>query len=145
MPKKAFPPSHPVPISVPLSLDLDLDTLGRGTLVSGMTSGPDRRTFFRKENPEDIKERRIRANRAIRRMGEGKGGQEVGMELENKVDFPKRPAWKVEDVQVLEKREGEYFQEYIQGLYQKFGAQRLNYFEHNLEVWVWNLISIKCM
>ena len=34
----------------------------------------------------------------------------------------------------MNRREGAYFAEYLEGVYKENGAERLNHFEHNLQV-----------
>lgn len=52
------------------------------------------------------------------------------------IDFPKRPNWdtSMSTKQMME-REQRFFSNWLQRIYTKYPKERLNYFEHNLEVW----------
>lgn len=52
------------------------------------------------------------------------------------IDMPVRPAWSYdEDKHSLELRERGYFKQWLAEIYRRYPVERLNYFEHNLEVW----------
>ncbi|XP_046336310.2 guanine nucleotide-binding protein-like 1 isoform X1 [Haliotis rufescens] len=52
------------------------------------------------------------------------------------LDLPKRPAWtSATSKQVLEQREDEYFQRYLDNIFAVYGPRELSYFEMNLETW----------
>ena len=55
--------------------------------------------------------------------------------------MPKRP--ETHDMHNQEEVEGKYFKEWLNNLYDKYPKDRLNYFEHNLEVWrqLWRTIE----
>ncbi len=58
--------------------------------------------------------------------------------------MPKRPPWNFKMTkQQLEEREQKYFDKWLQDIYDNYPRQRLNYFEHNLEVWrqLWRVIE----
>lgn len=66
------------------------------------------------------------------------------------IDIPIRPHWSYEETAVasillfsslsnvqeaLNAREKKYFEDYLTRIYKTYKRERLNYFEHNLEVW----------
>jgi hypothetical protein len=49
--------------------------------------------------------------------------------------MPKRPTWSMtEGKEAVDARETRYFEQWLKAVYDKYSADRLNYFEHNLEV-----------
>lgn len=56
------------------------------------------------------------------------------------IGIPLRPTWTKEmELETLNSKETESFNEWLSDIYKKFPIEELNYFEHNLEVWrqVW--------
>ena len=61
------------------------------------------------------------------------------------IDIPKRPAWTYDMTkEQVEGQEAEMFEKYLDGIYARFPIRRLNYFEHNLEVWrqLWRVCEV---
>lgn len=61
------------------------------------------------------------------------------------IDIPKRPAWTYDMTkEQVEGQEAEMFEKYLDGIYERFPIRRLNYFEHNLEVWrqLWRVCEV---
>jgi ribosome biogenesis GTPase A len=61
------------------------------------------------------------------------------------IDFPTRPEWRAGITPAeLDRQERAYFDEYLQWIYTRYDAARLNYFEHNLEVWrqLWRVLEM---
>jgi ribosome biogenesis GTPase A len=101
------------------------------------------RTVFQKE-PRDVIEERIRMSREPlqRNFGKNYDRAEYYTEL---LDIPRRPKWyNDDDKETLESRERVMFKKYLERLYNDYGADRLNYFEHNLDVWrqLWRTCEI---
>lgn len=52
------------------------------------------------------------------------------------LEIPQRPAWSSSLTKAqLHAQEEEYFKDYLTNIYSTYGADRLNHFEHNLDVW----------
>ncbi|KAF2076096.1 hypothetical protein CYY_002610 [Polysphondylium violaceum] len=52
------------------------------------------------------------------------------------IDIPKRPEWNFQmSAQKLKEQERKSFAAWLENIYNKYDKSRLNYFEHNLEVW----------
>ncbi|KAI9326701.1 hypothetical protein DFJ73DRAFT_865381, partial [Zopfochytrium polystomum] len=61
------------------------------------------------------------------------------------IDFPKRPPWSPgESKETLESREEAEFAAWMGRVYDRWPAEQLSYFEHNLEVWrqLWRVVEI---
>jgi hypothetical protein len=53
------------------------------------------------------------------------------------IEMPHRPPWSLDESKdAVEARENKYFEKWLSGIYSKYSADRLNFFEHNLEVWL---------
>ena len=60
--------------------------------------------------------------------------------------MPERPAWNADMTkEELEQNEASYFQQYVQHIYAQYPSERLNYFEHNLEVSVGYATLMYCL
>jgi ribosome biogenesis GTPase A len=91
------------------------------------------KTLFAKESEEEIYQRKLLATVPI----DFKGGtiQEAGY-YQNMIEMPVRPRWSARaGKQDLEAREAHIFEDYLLQIYGRWGRARLNFFEHNLEVW----------
>ena len=52
------------------------------------------------------------------------------------IELPVRPEWKSgTSKRKLLKNEDKYFESYLNGIYEMYSPQRLNHFEHNIQVW----------
>ncbi|GJJ79052.1 large subunit GTPase 1 [Entomortierella parvispora] len=61
------------------------------------------------------------------------------------IGFPKRPEWDYSmSREELEKNERNMFDEWMDSIYNRYPAEELSYFEHNLEVWrqLWRVLEI---
>ena len=61
------------------------------------------------------------------------------------IDIPKRPSWTYDMTkEQVEGQEAAMFEKYLDGIYSRFPIRRLNYFEHNLEVWrqLWRVCEV---
>lgn len=97
--------------------------------------------MFEKEPKEIIEHRKAEARKPIVRL-ESYDPESFYSEI---IDIPKRPAWNYSmNKEQVEGQEQVMFQKYIDGIYQRFPIHRLNYFEHNLEVWrqLWRVCEV---
>lgn len=65
--------------------------------------------------------------------------------FEDKLDFPKRPAWNFDlSKEELEAQENRYFHEYLKKIEENYDLRELSYFELNLETWrqLWRVLEI---
>lgn len=100
------------------------------------------RTVFEKEPREEVQKRIKEATKPLQYKSVEDLGMVVGKEI---TEFPKRPKWdKSMSAEELEQHEKEYFKNYLEMIYSKYPRERLNYFEHNLEVWrqLWRVIEL---
>ena len=54
---------------------------------------------------------------------------------ESQIPIPLRPDWTGKTAAQVEAQEQDYFRGWLEGIYARFPPERLNHFEHNLEVW----------
>mmetsp|Transcript_8218 Transcript_8218/g.13349 ORF Transcript_8218/g.13349 Transcript_8218/m.13349 type:complete len:578 (-) Transcript_8218:45-1778(-) len=117
------------------SRGFDKRVLDRGDESSKKKDQDRLRTVFELDTKEDIQQRIHDSRRALdlslRHLGA------VSPPLSNVViDIPARPEWSyamsLEEVETSERR---VFSDWLRGIYERFPANRLNYFEHNIEVW----------
>lgn len=74
-----------------------------------------------------------------------KGGVHAESFYSQVIDIPKRPKWTRDMTkEQLEAQEHAMFEKYLDGIYSRFPFRRLNYFEHNLEVWrqLWRVCEV---
>ncbi|CDS06055.1 hypothetical protein LRAMOSA08583 [Lichtheimia ramosa] len=101
---------------------------------------------FEKLSSETIERARLESMKPLKRLP--KTALEIGVDaFPDSVDFPKRPPWNYNmSKEELEKRENEYFQQWVSGIYDRFEGQQssLSWFERNLEVWrqLWRVLEI---
>ena len=102
---------------------------------------------FLKETPETLKRHKKEAGKPLVRRNE----TELEVDIESvyrpssALDMPVRPAWTYDmDKEQLEKQERDYFAEYLNEIFESFGAEELSYFEMNLETWrqLWRVLEI---
>ncbi|KAK7094449.1 guanine nucleotide-binding protein-like 1 [Littorina saxatilis] len=105
------------------------------------------RLHFLKVSPEEMKKRKAAARKPVIKVAE----KDLEMSVESihvkepSLDFPKRPPWEFTlSKQQLEKQERSYFQDYVHSILTSHDAERLSYFELNLETWrqLWRVIEI---
>ncbi|KAJ3194599.1 Guanine nucleotide-binding-like protein 1 [Irineochytrium annulatum] len=104
-------------------------------------------SVFAKLSPKEMEERKRESQLPFTRLPEE--ALEIGFENlypgNSTIDFPKRPPWtRGESKEELEERETKYFNEWMQKTYAQWPADKLSYFEHNLEVWrqLWRVVEI---
>lgn len=113
-------------------------------LVSNSPDAQTLRTLFRRDSDEIVQKGKEWARQPLGDRSQLKPSVLGRFQC---VDFPVRPPWpssfKKEDI---ESREDEYFVDYIKGLYSKYG-EKLNHFEHNIEVWrqLWRVLELSDM
>ncbi|KAI7880137.1 P-loop containing nucleoside triphosphate hydrolase protein [Lichtheimia hyalospora FSU 10163] len=101
---------------------------------------------FEKLSSDTIEHARLASMKPLKKLP--KTALEIGVDaFPDTMDFPKRPPWNYNmSKEQLEKRENEYFQEWVQGIYDRYEGQQssLSWFERNLEVWrqLWRVLEI---
>eukprot|EP01114_Cavostelium_apophysatum_P016923 TRINITY_DN490_c1_g1_i2.p1 TRINITY_DN490_c1_g1~~TRINITY_DN490_c1_g1_i2.p1 ORF type:complete len:713 (+),score=236.09 TRINITY_DN490_c1_g1_i2:74-2212(+) len=111
---------------------------GRGRKTNEFTK--DLRTVFEMEDRDEIDRRKKDAHRPLSVEKRDKPWSILQEYLETTpIDIPKRPyssdAHFSMSPEEADRREKKMFKEWLNGIYKKFPKERLNYFEHNLEVW----------
>jgi len=99
------------------------------------------RTVFEKESKEEVEARKKRAQEPLCRWQARKASDYFYKQF---IGMPKRPPWSYAmSKQQLEEREKKYFDSWLHTIYDHYPRERLNYFEHNLEVWrqLWRVIE----
>jgi len=98
-------------------------------------------TVFAKESQEEVEKRKLEATKPLKRLDHFPVDSYYG-EL---IDIPLRPHWDSGmSKEELESQEQRMFAQYQETLIQKYPANRLNYYEQNLEVWrqLWRVCEI---
>lgn len=133
--------------SAPLSRIGKAPMLGGGQSSLGMSNsnGYKLRTVLTVDSKEVIEARRRDATRPLCYVhGPARLVSPVGLDQSKAIEMPKRPKWDPSwSAQKLEQREEQAFQTWLDSIYSSFGAERLNSFEHNLEVWrqLWRTVE----
>ncbi|ELR25337.1 GTPase of unknown function subfamily protein [Acanthamoeba castellanii str. Neff] len=99
------------------------------------------RTVFEKESKEEVELRKKRAQLPLARWQPRIADDYFYRQF---IGMPKRPPWSYSMTkQQLEEREKKYFDDWLANIYHHYPRERLNYFEHNLEVWrqLWRVIE----
>lgn len=87
--------------------------------------------FFR----ETIEHRKALAREPLCVIEDGTKGCTSIDYYKNVIDMPIRPHWEVTDTkEKVESNEEKMFKQWLDNLYTTYGQQRLNHFEHNLNV-----------
>jgi ribosome biogenesis GTPase A len=119
---------------------------GRELSGPGGVTGPGRalsdqlRTVFERESRAVIEQRVESAKQALTR-----DSHVTEQYYTHVIDIPVRPRWSYEeDKSSLEQRERSYFKQWLAEIYRRYPVERLNYFEHNLEVWrqLWRVTEL---
>eukprot|EP00741_Cyanophora_paradoxa_P018853 tig00021098_g18199.t1 len=101
------------------------------------------RTVFAPEPKEEI-ERRIRDSRRPLTPERPRGAVEAAHFHAETITIPRRPPWSREMThEELDASERASFQRWLDGVYSAYEPERLNFFEHNLEVWrqLWRVVE----
>jgi hypothetical protein len=121
--------------------------LGGGQSSLGMSNanGYKLRTVLTVDSKEVIDARRADATRPLCYVhGPARLVSPVGLDQSKAIGMPTRPKWDPSwSAQQLEHREEQAFQTWLDGIYSSFETERLNSFEHNLEVWrqLWRTVE----
>lgn len=113
-------------------------------LVSNSPDAQTLRTLFRRDSDEIVQKGKEWARQPL---GDRSILKPRIINRFQTVDFPVRPPWHhTFQKEEIEKREDSYFVDYIKDLYSKYG-EKLNHFEHNLEVWrqLWRVLELSDM
>jgi len=91
------------------------------------------RTVFGKESKEEIEARKKLAMEPIVKNNTKFNDLSY---FGDSLEIPSRPTWDYSlSKEQLEAREEKYFKSYLESVYNTYAPERLNYFEHNLNVW----------
>lgn len=103
------------------------------------------RTQFMKEPKEYIEMRRKQAYRKLECIGVYRSPYEHGLGRRSmELGMPKRPAWvNTMSTEELESMEESAFEEWMNGILDRYSFDEINYFETNLQVWrqLWRTIE----
>uniref|UniRef100_A0A7S1KMN2 Guanine nucleotide-binding protein-like 1 n=1 Tax=Percolomonas cosmopolitus TaxID=63605 RepID=A0A7S1KMN2_9EUKA len=113
-------------------------------LVSNSSDASQLRSLFRRESNEVIQKRKMWARQPL---GDRTKMKPRVLHRFKSVDFPVRPPWHESyQKEKIEQKEETHFVNYVKDLYAAYG-ERLNHFEHNLEVWrqLWRVLEISDM
>ncbi|GFN77565.1 guanine nucleotide-binding protein-like 1 [Plakobranchus ocellatus] len=105
------------------------------------------RLHFFKEDPEVISRRMKEARKPVKPVTEESREWmlEDAYPSNAKLDFPKRPPWSYSSSkEELDKREQQYFKEYVEDILDQPRTQDLSFFELNLETWrqLWRVLEM---
>jgi hypothetical protein len=95
------------------------------------------RTAFARESDELIEARKKAAREPLKRdhLSSDGGTESVDYYSREEIAIPMRPDWHGKTPAQLEADEAKYFNDWLERIYQTYGQDRLNHYEHNLEVW----------
>ena len=99
------------------------------------------RTVFEREPQEFVEQRKRDSRLPIVRKPDAASDSFYSQII----DIPKRPPWKYDMTkEQVESQEAAMFEKYLDGIYSRFPIRRLNFFEHNLEVWrqLWRVCEV---
>lgn len=99
---------------------------------------------FMKETVEEINERKKDASRGLVKREENELEYELDCNSDY-LDLPLRPKWSYEmSKDELDKQEIEYFNKYLDNIFNLHDKQNLSYFEMNLETWrqLWRVMEL---
>lgn len=106
------------------------------TLGAASSSANKLRTAFARESDEVIEARKAASRLPLaRRISNNGGTPSEDYYARDEVAIPVRPEWQGLTPAELEANETRYFASWLETLYTRYGHDRLNHFEHNLEVW----------
>jgi hypothetical protein len=107
------------------------------TLGASSSSANKLRTAFARESDELIEARKAASRLPLKRehLSSDGGTRSEDYYATEEVPIPVRPDWTGMTPAQLEANEAGYFNTWLENVYAKYGQERLNHFEHNLEVW----------
>jgi hypothetical protein len=107
---------------------------------------PRSRTFFRRESRGEIDERKRLATLPFSRLPPSSLElTAAALHTSEAVELPRRPPWTATETKAaLDARETAAFERWLEGVYARHTIERMNYFEHNLEVWrqLWRTVEM---
>ena len=102
------------------------------------------RTLFAKESTEEVEQRKLQSRQPLRRHSPLDGHCPSIDPWRTVIPLPARPPWTANTTaQQLHEAEEAAFTAWLESIYGKWPAERLNHFEHNLEVWrqLWRVVE----
>ncbi|XP_008190921.2 guanine nucleotide-binding protein-like 1 isoform X1 [Tribolium castaneum] len=110
--------------------------------------GRDRNRYalqFYRETPSELKARKEEACKTIEPVSEKELEIDSNDYFPKDLGFPRRPPWSYElTTEQLEARETKYFNDYVNGILEKYNWKELSFFELNLETWrqLWRVLEM---
>ncbi|KAI9233326.1 MAG: hypothetical protein BYD32DRAFT_132019 [Podila humilis] len=131
-----------------MSKEFKPEAYGRGGVSarenSNHPSGTRLRSVFMKRSPVEIQASKLASTKPLELLPES--ALEVSFQdmFPSVIDFPTRPKWDYSmSREQLERNEHHMFEAWMDSIYNKYPAEELSYFEHNLEVWrQWRVLEI---
>ncbi|KAI5730064.1 hypothetical protein M8J76_009593 [Diaphorina citri] len=123
-----------------------IQAINKQPIMGGAKSNPNRYVLqFHKESPAELKERKKRAYETLVPVDQKDLEHNLDDYFLPELDFPKRPEWKFNmSIDQLDRREQDYFRDYLSNIESKFAWKDLSYFELNLETWrqLWRVLEM---
>ncbi|KAF9153186.1 Guanine nucleotide-binding-like protein 1 [Linnemannia schmuckeri] len=120
---------------------------GRGVVSESANHAPSVRirSVFMRRSAMEIKKSRLESMKPLEFLPES--ALEVSFEemFPNVIGFPTRPKWDYSmSREEVDKNEKNMFEAWMDSIYDKYPADELSYFEHNLDVWrqLWRVLEI---
>ncbi|KAG0030840.1 Guanine nucleotide-binding-like protein 1 [Podila clonocystis] len=132
-----------------MSKEFKPESYGRGGASarenSNHPSGTRLRSVFMRRSPVEIQASRLASMKPLELLPES--ALEVSFQemFPSVIGFPTRPKWDYSmSREELERNEHRMFEAWMDSIYNKYPAEELSYFEHNLEVWrqLWRVLEI---
>ena len=102
------------------------------------------RTLFAKESTEEVEHRKALSRQPLHRHAPLDGRCPSIDPWQTVIPLPTRPPWTASTTaQQLHEREEAAFNAWLESIYSRWPAERMNHFEHNLEVWrqLWRVVE----
>ncbi|KAL1456567.1 hypothetical protein WDU94_001288 [Cyamophila willieti] len=123
-----------------------INAINKQPVMGGAKSNPNRYVLqFHKETAAELKERKERAYQTLEPVDQKDLEHNLDEYFLPELDFPKRPEWNFKmSPEQLDRKEQEYFRDYLSSIEKKFDWKDLSYFELNLETWrqLWRVIEM---
>uniref|UniRef100_A0A8D8XEB5 Guanine nucleotide-binding protein-like 1 n=1 Tax=Cacopsylla melanoneura TaxID=428564 RepID=A0A8D8XEB5_9HEMI len=123
-----------------------INAINKQPVGGGSKSNPNRYVLqFHKETAAELKERKERAYQTLEPVDQKDLEHNLDEYFLPELDFPKRPEWNFNmSPEQLDRREQEYFRDYLSSIEKHFDWKDLSYFELNLETWrqLWRVMEI---